>query len=461
MLWSAPVKSTLADPTRSDAGPPTPRPRPQLFLVMECGNPFAPQARFSLHDLDEVTIGRGRRRQIQRADARLDVRSSDPWMSSAHARFTRGLGRWSVRDEGSRNGIVRNGARVDEAVLVDGDVLEIGHTFFLYREAVATTADDPEVLELSPLHEEIRGLATLHPELAAQLRLVESLAPSLVPMVIHGESGTGKEVMARAIHALSQRGGRYVAVNCGAIPADLVEAELFGAMKGAFTGATEDRPGLVRSADGGTLFLDEIADLPARSQATFLRVLQEREVVPVGGTRPIPVNVRLIAASHQSLPALVAAGRFRSDLFARLSGFSVRLPALRERREDFGLVVAALLAHLTPDATEPPSFTVEAVRRLLAYHWPLNIRELEKALQTALVLAGQAPIDLTHFPQLPEPVAPPRVEDPADQEGRAELMRLLEEHGGNLAAVARVMGKDRTQIRRWLKRYGLDPDKFR
>jgi transcriptional regulator with GAF, ATPase, and Fis domain len=298
------------------------------------------------------------------------------------------------------------------------------------------------------------------------------VAPSPVSVVVAGETGTGKEVIARAVHALSGRSGDFVAVNCGALPENLVESELFGHRKGAFSGAVEDRPGLIRAADRGTLFLDEIGDLPAASQAAFLRVLQEREVTPIGSTRAVPVDIRLVAATHRDLGALVDAGGFRPDLYARIAGLKIELPPLRERREDLGLIIAAILRRVAPDRLDRVGFDVEAARCLFRYGWPLNIRELEKTLQTAVVLAEDLPIATEHLPDPvrcePDVAAPQDSEmdddrplSAEDEERKQNLIAMLQEHGGNISAVARAMGKARMQIQRWVKRYRLEPDSYR
>jgi DNA-binding NtrC family response regulator len=266
---------------------------------------------------------------------------------------------------------------------------------------------------------------------------------------------------------MSGRDGAFVAVNCGSIPPTLVEATLLGHRKGAFSDATEDRPGMVRAADGGTLFLDEIGDLPLSSQAAFLRVLQEGEVVPVGDTRPVQVDLRLISATNRSMPELVARGDFRSDLFARLVGVTVRLPRLAERREDLGLLVGACLARM-PGGGRTVSFTRVAARELVRHEWPLNVRELHKAITAAATLADGKPIDVDDLADPlygGEPAAPTAAAgDPAsprDQRLRAELVALLHEHQGNVASVAQAMGKGRMQIHRWVKRLGLNLDDYR
>jgi transcriptional regulator with GAF, ATPase, and Fis domain len=400
------------------------------------------------------------------------VRIADPWMSSTHAKLFFAAGQWNVQDAKSRNGTVLNGKPISAAALADGDLLEAGHTFFFFRfdeESVDETAGEGAA----------PGLSTLLPSLQAELAHVPGLARSTVSVVIQAESGTGKELLARAIHALSERTGAFVPVNCGAIPENLVETELFGYRKGAFSGANEDRPGLVRSADKGTLFLDEIGDLPPASQAAFLRVLQEREVVPVGATRAVPVDLRVIAASHRDLEALADKGAFRGDLLARISGYTLELPPLRDRRCDLGLLIAALLRRIAPRDAEKVTFGTHAARACFRYTWPRNIRELEKTLERAFVLAKGGAIDVAHLPDavrgaltMPPPAPPVPVEEDedeadelgggtplsdADRERRARLVQLLKDYSGNVSAVARVMGKGRTQIQRWIKRYAIDP----
>jgi DNA-binding NtrC family response regulator len=373
--------------------------------------------------------------------------------------LTRALSRWVVEDDGSKNGTFVNGAPVRRAVLKDGDAIEAGHTFFLYRHDVPVDGADGK--DRSSADSEALGLATLSPMLAGQFTALAQVARSEVSVLIQGETGTGKEVVARAVHSLSRRSGPFVAINCGAIPEALVESELFGFQKGAFSGATQDRTGLIRSAEGGTLFLDEIGDLPLTSQAKFLRVLQEKQVTPVGSTRPIQVDVRICAATHRALDRLLGQS-FREDLFARLGGLKLDLLPLRERREDLGLLLASLISRIAPGSLERVSLRRRAARALFSYRWPLNIRELEKCLETALVLARGEPIDLTHLPKpLRAPSPRGRSESPDPIAKRETLLALLGEHRGNLSAIARELGKDRVQIRRWLKHHRLDPASFR
>ena len=433
------------------SGSGTARARPALHLGLCADAPRTPPARLGLAAVDEVTIGRAGARSIRRRDdggrTVLEIGLPDARLSSRHARLVRKLGRWIAEDLGSKNGTRVDGNPVSGHVLDDGDVVELGHSFLVFRTAGGEVADhDGWPTAVAP------GLATMSPALAQRFDDLAKVARSRVPVAITGESGSGKELAARAVHALSGRSGRFVAVNCGGLAPHLIEGELFGHRRGAFTGADEERAGLIRSADRGTLFLDEIAELPASAQAALLRVLQEREVLAVGADRPVPVDLRVICATHRDLAAAVAAGDFREDLSARLLGATLPLPPLRERPEDLSLLISTLLERAHAEA----SFTVDAARALYAHGWPLNVRELEHALATASALAAGGRIEAVHLPEAlrgaPVVPAPP----PADEEIRIALVTALERHGGNLAAVARELGKDRTQIRRWMKRFGLE-----
>jgi len=446
--------------------------QPHLFLVLQADQPLAPAARYGLGRVEAVSIGRGPREAVRTEEAsvrRLDLHVPDRWMSGAHASLTRVLGRFVLEDRGSKNGTILNGSPTTRAELQDGDVFELGHTFFVYRDAIPSPEGEPEDVLATDLRAPAPGLVTLQTPLAHQFRLLGQVAQSQVAVVIRGDSGTGKELCARAVHKLSGRGGAFVAVNCGALPDTLVETELFGYRKGAFSGANEDRPGLLRSADRGTIFLDEIGDLPAPAQAAFLRALQEQEVVPVGGTRPVAVDFRLCAATHRDLDKLVTRGDFRADLLARISGYTVTLPPLRERREDLGLIVGTLLRRLFPDRADDVTFSSEAARALFAHEWPLNVRELEKALQAAVVLAAGEPVAVWHLPEAVRGAALDSssaggAAKPLSEEDRAlrdDLEARFREHKGNISAVARSMGKARMQIQRWVKRLGLDPEAYR
>jgi sigma-54 dependent transcriptional regulator, acetoin dehydrogenase operon transcriptional activator AcoR len=444
---------------------------PYLVVALECDRPLAGSARFALEGVDVITIGRGDIRCAERTSEKrrrlLHLRVPGRSMSAIHARLLRTGSAWAIEDLGSRNGTFVNGQRVPCAVLGSNDVFELGHTLFRIHPTLATLADAPPDVDFGSCPLDVAS--TLHPTLAEQFAMLATLAPSQVPLLIVGESGTGKEVVARWVHVRTGGSGSFVGVNCGAIPAALVESQLFGHVKGAFSGAIRDEPGFVRAAQGGTLFLDEIGDLPKASQAALLRVLQEREVVPVGATRPIPVDIRLVAATHQPLEEMITKGDFRRDLFARIAGAVITLAPLRERRDDVGILVAALLAKVASQRASAIALTPEAGRALLSHTWPLNVRELEQCLTTCVTLAKHGVVDPSHLPpkvaqSLEEPTAP--VEHAValserDQGLRLELLHQLSQHQGNLADVARAMGKARMQIHRWCKRFGIDPNAFR
>ncbi|HTM19822.1 MAG TPA: sigma 54-interacting transcriptional regulator, partial [Kofleriaceae bacterium] len=369
------------------------QPHEQLILALDCERPMVAPSRHLIDGVDVVWFGRGERaavRDVHDGLRRLVVHVPDSRMSSDHARLVRAHGQWLLQDRESKNGCLVNGEPVTRRVIDDGDVLELGRTLFLYRQAEvpAGTPDDQGADDAGG------GAlpATFVTELAQRFAMLARIAATDVPVLLSGETGTGKELVARALHVASARPGELVAVNCGGLTPTLVEAELFGHRRGAFSGAVTDRVGLIRSADRGTLFLDEIGDLPEPSQATLLRTLQEREVVPVGDARPIKVDIRLCAATHRDLQAMVDQGRFRQDLYARLIGLVIDLPPLRRRREDLGILIRALLPRIA--GGERARFTPAAARRLFAYEWPLNIRELERCLGVAVALAGDRPIDV-------------------------------------------------------------------
>lgn len=458
-MTSTEITTTAEDDRQSRAG--AALRGPYLFLVLHADAPTLGGARFCLSQVDEVRITRGPACGASRertSDGRvLTVGVPGALVSRNHARVVRALDRFVVVDDGSRNGTFVNGKRVSRATLSDRDVVECGHKIFLFREGLPLAERPEEDLLLDPVTAPDR-LQTLSPELEARLSLLRRVAPSKLPVLLLGESGTGKEVVARTLADLSGRGAPFIAVNCGAIPAGLVESQLFGHVKGAFSGATRDEPGVFRAADGGTLFLDELAELPLTSQVAFLRALDDATVTPVGTTRAVPVDVRVVAATNRPLHERVAQGLFREDLLARVSSFTHRLAPLRERVEDLGLLVGALLPELT---REPASVALrpEVGLRLLAHAWPLNVRELRSCLATALVVAGSEPIGLPHvLPALTEALTAPA---PADEELPTRLTKLLQAHQGNVAAVARAFGKAPFQVHRWMKQYGIEADAFR
>ena len=233
------------------------------------------------------------------------------------------------------------------------------------------------------------------------LKLAEQVAPTDSTVLIEGESGTGKEVVARYIHNLSERAdGPFLSINCGALPENLLESELFGHVKGSFTGAVRDKQGLFAAARGGTFFLDEVGEMPPSLQIKLLRVLQEREVIPVGATEAIPVDVRIIAATNRDLEEEIRRGDFRSDLFYRLNVIALDLPPLRERRDDLLLLIECFLQGMaTESGSEPKALSSEALDAVMVYDWPGNVRELENALEHAVVLSRGNLIEPQHLPE--------------------------------------------------------------
>ncbi|HEV3191934.1 MAG TPA: sigma 54-interacting transcriptional regulator [Polyangiaceae bacterium] len=436
---------------------------PHLFVAMECGRPEAGGSRHSLANIDRVLVGRGAARSAERlvdgGTRTLNLRIPDPRMSSRHACFSWDRGACMVLDTGSRNGTRVNGLRVSSiTALADGDIVEVGHTLLIYRPALTAPLDALGDVDFAN-DDATNLLATVDPFLKRSVSILSRLARSNCPVLLLGETGTGKEVVARGLHRLSERKGPFVAVNCGALPATLLEAQFFGHVRGAFSGAVADAPGLLRSADGGTILLDEIADLPMPSQAALLRVLQDHEVVPVGGTRPIKVDLRVLAATHQPLRELVARGEFREDLFARVSAFSFALPPLRARREDIGLMVAAYARG------QAIRLTPAAGRMLFEYDWPRNVRQLHQVLQVASALAGKEPIDVVHLRAPMARSAPSAANDSPPDAGldpvQERLIASLKRHRGNISQVARELGKARMQVQRWMRRFGIDSRSFR
>jgi DNA-binding NtrC family response regulator len=303
-------------------------------------------------------------------------------------------------------------------------------------------------------------LIATSPAMRRVLETIGRAAAADSPVLILGESGTGKELLARALHdGGTRRAGPFLALNCSAIPETLLESQLFGHRRGAFTDAHEDRRGLFQEADRGTLFLDEIGDMPPALQAKLLRVLESREVRPLGAAASVPIDVRIVAATHRDLPTLIAAERFRQDLYFRLAVIEVRVPPLRERREDLAPLVAHLLEkHRRRLGRGPCSVSPEAWDRLRRHSWPGNVRELENALERALVL-GRDDVVWPH--DLPEALggSPPRVglvptgERALAEVEREHILTTLRAVKGNKAAAARLLGLDRKTLYRKLEHY--------
>ncbi len=285
--------------------------------------------------------------------------------------------------------------------------------------------------------------------------VLKRVAPMPSTVLIEGESGTGKELAARAIHEMSGRRGSFVPINCGGISAELLESELFGHVKGAFTGAQQGREGLFRYAEGGTLFLDEIGEMPLSMQVHLLRVLEERRIRPVGSNREVPVDVRIIAATNRDLAGEVKAGRFREDLYYRLNVLSIRMPSLRERREDIPLLAGHFMQTLSAQlGVEPRQLDERQLSLLRTYDWPGNVRELRNVIERCLLL-GSAPDQCLSAPAACDETG--RVEE-TDQRletvEKRHILRVLEAEGGNKSAAARILGVSRKTLERKMKAWG-------
>ena len=309
------------------------------------------------------------------------------------------------------------------------------------------------------------SIITRSPRMEDLLRQAKLVADSDASVLIFGESGTGKELLARAIHQASRRSAKaFVAVNCGAIPADLLESELFGHARGAFTGAIQAHKGLFQAADGGTLFLDEIGDMPLPLQVKLLRVLQEGEVRPVGSTQAIPVDVRVISATHRDLDSQREQGHFREDLFYRLNVVSLKLPSLADRREDIPLLAAHILRRLAERYRKPaPSLAPDAMALLVAAPWPGNIRQLLNLLEQSVALATTQviPATLVQAALKEDAAALVPFEEARKTFERDYLVRLLKITGGNVTQAAQLAKRNRTEFYKLLQRHRLEPGMFK
>jgi transcriptional regulator of acetoin/glycerol metabolism len=434
-------------------------PRPQLVLVLERARLAAGGARYALGHIDRVTIGRAAVRVARRIvdDGRptLEILIPDERISIRHARIDREGGAWRFVDCDSTNGARVNRVRVKSNTLSDGDVLEVGRTLFRYRAAMTTPVNAVGDVDTESLQGLPRSFGTLLPWLERDLEMLARVARSEVAVLLLGETGTGKEVLARGIHEHSGRKGPFVAVNCGSLPTTLIESLFFGHQRGAFSGAVRDEIGFVRAAQGGTLFLDEVGDLPESGQAALLRVLQEREVIPVGSTRAIAVDIRVVAATHRPLPMLVRSGAFRQDLFARLAAFTYAVPPLRDRIDDIGVLIAALLGPTARQGTQPLSLSSAAAYTLIEHSWPHNVRELEQRLKIGTLLGSSGRIDLA----VSSPEA--AVEGAVDRPARRTPVTLHEiEHAlremPNVSAAAKMLQIHRSHLYRLIRQFGID-----
>ena len=422
---------------------------PRLSISIEREGGIAVQ-RTIVHDGDLCKIG---------SHASNDIVLRDPMVSRFHCRLVREDGTWRLRDSGSMNGTKLDAVRVRDADLSEGGVLTIGDSTLRIR------AGAPQKEDLVPMLPSFGALVGTSLPMRRLFALLDKIAQSDINVLIEGESGTGKELVATEIMQRSSRADKpFVVVDCGAISPSLVESELFGHVRGAFTGADRDRMGAFEAADGGTVFLDEIGELPLELQPKLLRALEAREIRRVGETRPRRVNVRVISATNRDLEREVNKSRFREDLYFRLAVVSVRVPALRERLDDMLILVRTFLQQLgVPE--EERLFGQSVLQEMTKHDWPGNVRELRNYVERSVVLQSASPtlrrgaggpaasgpvngIDLS----VPFRIAKDGVIDSFE---RSYLSQLLEAAGGNMSKAARMAGMDRMYLHRLVQKHGL------
>ncbi len=453
---------------------------PRFIRFFRADDPFDEVASFLLPRRSTFQIGRADGRSSSAATPGNIWTYGDALMSGRHAVLADVGAGWQISDLSSKNGTWVNGRRIDKPQLLQhGDIVECGRSFFLLRDEVHEPLG-PHIprgpkLDVLPFYYQI---ASLYPYFSSD-----------VAVHLCGETGTGKEVIARTLHSLARPSGNFVAINCAAIPASLFESEMFGFRKGAFSGATESQRGAVLAADCGTLFLDEIGELPAALQPKLLRVLELKEVVPVGTSTPVPVDFRLISATLCDLRAMADCGQFRRDLYARL-GQPFRVPPLREHKEELGRIVQACLTRILMDARDAARphlrfhFTLAAARAIVYYDWPYNVREAKQSVNHALVSAlSEVPsgsevccVDLRHLPaelaaaergssivsSVDGALAGPEAIEPTTQApSDLHIMEALMEAQGNRSQAARMLGVTERTIYRRLRKLRDDEASLR
>jgi two-component system, NtrC family, response regulator AtoC len=393
---------------------------------------------YPLPDEGDVVVGRDKDCHVQ-----LDHSS----ISRQHARLR--LGKvCTLVDLGSRNGTVFHGHRLpvgDERGLAPGDSFKLGPFSLL----LIPTGAAPSFLPVTASR-----LRVDDPAPAAPSQLLVEVARASVNVVIYGETGVGKEVLAKTLHRLSGRSGRVLGINCAALSEALLESELFGHRRGAFTGAVESKPGLLQAAAGGTVLLDEIGDMAPGVQAKLLRAIETREVLPVGDVRPVAIDVRFLAATHRDLLALADKGGFRQDLYYRLAGVTLEIPPLRERQDQIAGLAGTLLADAAVrSGRAAPAITAAAAAALSAHPWPGNVRELRNVVERALLLSRGADIGVEHivFDVSGEAASPP----PPPDDDRSRILAALEACAGNQTHAARMLGMSRTAFVQRLNRHGV------
>jgi two-component system, NtrC family, response regulator HydG len=343
----------------------------------------------------------------------------------------------------------------------DGEVAGAIETLTDVSELIRKQQEIESLRKTLQLEEGYHGLLGKSPVMERLFALIESVAPSDAPVLIQGQSGTGKELVARAIHeAGARKEGPFVKVNCAALNESLLESELFGHVKGAYTGADRDRIGRFEAAHGGTIFLDEVGDIPLSTQVKLLRVLEEKEIERVGDHRPVPVDVRIVSATHRNLEACVGKGEFREDLIFRINVFPLYCPSLADRREDIPIIVQNFIERNSQKGTKKIfGLTADAMNLLLSHSWPGNVRELRNAIEYAFVLCPGGYIDVTHMPPKISGAGgnavcfiPP---DGDSRDEKARLEQVLKQVGWNQSEAGRLLGVSRVTVWKRIKKYGI------
>ena len=400
-----------------------------------------------------LTIGRA-----PECDVRIDHIS----VSRRHAALHVGAS-LAIQDLGSSNGTRLGGHKIGSGAiepLAPGALVEIG------LATIVIHGDDlPQVAHVGATNTHVPEKAVNEPTLDRLHRLIDLVAASRISVVLLGETGVGKEVAAELVHSRSPRANKpLIKINCAALPESLLEAELFGYERGAFTGATQAKQGLIEVADGGTLFLDEVAEIPLGTQAKLLRVLESREVMRLGALTPKVLDVRFVAATNRDLESSVKGGSFREDLYYRLNGMTITIPPLRDRRLQIPSLAQGFLAQAAAENGVPvPKLTPQALRLLERHDWPGNVRELRNVVERALVLAGGGPVEVDHLPGLAEARAPEASAAPASAPLKGELAELekkrileaLEQSAGNQSRAAELLGVSRRTLLNRLDAYNV------
>ena len=378
-----------------------------------------------------------------------DLVLSDSFVSGFHCRISSRRGRWTIADLGSTNGTKVNGLKITEAELPAPATIEVGKATLTF-EAIPreSEAGSPTVFQ---------GMIATSRVMREVFRLIERFADATEPVLVFGESGSGKELVARALHDLSNRDDKpYLALNCGALNSQLIESELFGHIKGAFTGATRDKIGAFEATSGGTLFLDEVGELPLDLQPKLLRVLETKTVRAVGSTKEVPVDTRVIAATHRNLEKMVIEGAFREDLFHRLFVLSLSIPPLSQRADD----ISVLAKHfLQAQAPRPMKLAADAKKSLEMYSWPGNVRELRNVIVRAILMTDGNTIRASNLQFTKDAFSRPRDARRTlrhrDQNERERIVSTLKAVNGNKTEAARVLRMSKSTFYDRLRRYGI------